>query len=653
LGLQWTPRASAFAVERKTMPLEAFVEGPLFSDYVVSPDGRRLALVVNTGDKTQIIIRDMASGGMQSVMQTNNLEYLVRWVQWKNNDRLLASLLYPMVRNLGGVDGRKETLESRLFAFNADGSKPINMVRKRAGQQVNRMEWSQDRIIDWLPDDPDHVLMVFREAETDLSTGVYKVNILTAERSLHHGPRGEVNYLVTDAKHRVRVGREWDSDKGDSSLWVCDADGTRWRKLAANVGPYDEKSIEPMGFGLDPNLLYVGARVNGLVAVHTMDLREERPKLVLKMADPDLNLTGSLIWDPSGEVVGVQGADSGAGSSRFYWNQGYKDLQEQLDAALPKRWNSVMDMSRFNGRYLLSSTIPGLPASIIVGDLTTGKLDGLGSQYPELDIQRIARKKHFKFKARDGFELHAFLTLPLDAKPEKLPLVAFPHGGPQSHDTEGFDSLVAFMADRGYAVLQVNFRGSTGYGLDYKKAGLRRCGLETQDDVTDGVKKLVADGVADPSRLAIVGWSFGGYSALNGVVKDPELYRGAFAIAPISNLLDWASDWTSFGEREEIRQQIGDSRDDAEQLRATSPVFHAERIKVPVVLVHGTLDRQAKFDQSVQMDEALTKAGKAHKFIVFDKGDHSLTHQPYRRKLYAELESFLQSTLGPGAPPSA
>ncbi len=654
LGLQWAPAVFAATAGRKTMPLEAFLNGPLFTDYALSPDGKRLAAVINSGERTQIITRDLTTGVMQGVMQTDNLEYLVNWVTWKTNDRLLTSLRFPFVRDMGHGLGRRETMETRLFAVNADGSKPTNMVKRRAGAANNQWDWSQDNVIDWLPDDPDHVLMVMRESDRTLSTGVYKVNIHTAERSPHQGPRDNVHYLCTDAAHRVRVGSEWDADSGKSTLWVCDPEGSRWRKLSVSKGPFDETSLQALGFGLDPNILYVSARANGLVAVHTMDLREAEPSLKLKLADPTLNLGGDLVRDARGEAVGIQGpADADTGSSRFYWDPGFKELQAQFDEALPGRWNRLVDMSRHEGRYLLNSAVPGLPPVLMVGSLTTGKLETLSSQFPDIDTKRVARKRHFEFQARDGFKLHAYLTLPLDCKPEKLPLVALPHGGPQSHDSERFDNLVAFLADRGYAVLQVNFRGSTGYGWDYMKAGLRRCGLETQDDVTDGVKKLVSDGIADPARLAIVGWSFGGYAALNGVIKDPDLYRGAFAIAPISNLLDAVSGWGSWGARETLRAQIGDVRDDAEQLRATSPVFHADRIKVPVVIVHGKLDRQAEFDQGAQMDEALTKANKPHKFIAFDMGDHQLSHRPYRQRMFTELEAFLREVLGPGAPASA
>ncbi|XHS79996.1 alpha/beta fold hydrolase [Burkholderiaceae bacterium UC74_6] len=656
LGLPWGLDAQANATERQPTPVKGFVEGPLLSDYSLSPDGKKLVMVMNSADKSTIVTRDLTTGKTAGVIQTDNLEFKIRWVEWANNNRLVFSLVYLFKRDGDSATTKSEGYETRLFAADADGSNQINLIKKTltqsGGMYSGQYSHIQDHVIDFLPEDPDHILLTLRHDDFTVGTAVYKVDVNTAERRLYEAPRSNISFEYTDASHRVRIGYVWDTKKGGGrELWICDPSGENWRQFNKEKVEFNEKAISVLGFGLDPNVLYVSSRNNGLTAIYTMDLREAKPTLTLKMADPDFNLNGVLIHDLSGEAVGISVVDNKGTSSRYYWHPNYQAMQAQFDKILPKRWNRLAGLSRFGGSFLLSTTEPGRPSQLMLGSLVTGKLDVLSSQYPGLDPQRIALKKPFDFKARDGFQLHAFLTLPIGSKAKNLPLVVLPHGGPQSHDTIGFDELSAFAADRGYAVLQVNFRGSTGYGWDYMKAGLRRCGLETQDDVTDGVKKLIADGVVDPARISIVGWSFGGYSALQGVAKDPELYRGAFAVAPVCNLQDWISDWYSFGQREVLREQIGDSKDDAEQLRATSPVFYAEKIKVPVVILHGTQDQQVDYSQSEQMDAALTKAGhKQHKFITFDRGDHGLSHRPYFERVLKELEAFLQQTLGPGAP---
>jgi dipeptidyl aminopeptidase/acylaminoacyl peptidase len=202
------------------------------------------------------------------------------------------------------------------------------------------------------------------------------------------------------------------------------------------------------------------------------------------------------------------------------------------------------------------------------------------------------------------------------------------------------------MADRGYAVFQPNFRGSTGYGKPFMDAGLRRWGLEMQDDLSDGVAELVRLGIADAKRVVIVGASYGGYAALMGVCKTPQLYRGAFAFAPVTDLVELTAEAGQFTRREAIRKQIGETSDDKERLLATSPRFLADRIEKPVVLVHGTHDRQAQYDHSVWMAEELKAKGKTYKFVTLDRGDHQLSHLPYRKQVFELLETFLAQTAG-------
>lgn len=224
-------------------------------------------------------------------------------------------------------------------------------------------------------------------------------------------------------------------------------------------------------------------------------------------------------------------------------------------------------------------------------------------------------------------------------------MVLFPHGGPQSADTPHFDNWVAFMADRGCAVLQVNFRGSTGYGVEFTKKGLRRWGLEMQDDLTDAVQEFIKRGVADPKRVAIVGASYGGYAALMGLVKTPDLFRAAFAFAPVCDLVELTKEQVRNGNKKVVKAQVGDPDEDRQQLIDTSPNRQVHKIQQPVVLIHGTQDRQAEYEHSVLMAKALKEAGKPHKFITQRLGDHQLSHLPYRLELFRELESFLDTNL--------
>lgn len=646
LGLAALPGAIELAqAAQAPLPLRSFSRRPLMEQLALSPDGKRVAALVNGEAGTMLVTRAAAGGPVQNLMTTDNLEFIFGWIRWINNERLILGLRYPSHREHAYM-GVWATMETRLVAINADGSNLINLIKSR-GATAKNLRWAQiqDEVLDYLPDGK-HVLLQLPASDRVFDTAVYKVNVDTAERSTYFTSRDRIYDWVTDAAHQVRVGFGR-TEQGESTVWACDANGRNWRQLA-QFGAFDKAHMYPMGFGMDPDQLYLQALHEGLSAVFTLDISKPDSKPVLKLADKRYSLDGSLIHDERGEAVGVRKTVLGETAS-FYWDPRYMAWQKEIDEALPGRYNRLYAGARNGQDFVLVSELPGKPASYYLanlGDAPSIKL--LAHTFPELQSQPLGSKHEFRYKARDGMELHAYVTRPPGSRDdEKLPLVVFPHGGPQSADGIEFDSWVMFMADRGYLVIQPNFRGSTGYGQSYMEAGLRRWGLEMQEDLEDVVAYSVAKGWADPGRVAIVGASYGGYAALMGVVKTPDLYRGAFAFAPVTDLVDLAEEFGQGSRRESMRRQIGDARDDAERLRATSPCNFAEKIKVPVVLVHGTHDRQAEYRHSVKMAEALKKAGKPHTFYSFEKGDHQLSHQAYGDQLFGHLEKFLAQVLAP------
>ncbi|MFY9511185.1 MAG: alpha/beta fold hydrolase, partial [Rubrivivax sp.] len=227
-----------------------------------------------------------------------------------------------------------------------------------------------------------------------------------------------------------------------------------------------------------------------------------------------------------------------------------------------------------------------------------------------------------------------------------LPLVLLPHGGPTSRDDIDFDPWAEFLADRGHAVLQVNFRGSEGYGLAFRQAGLKRWGLEMQDDLEDAAAWAQRQGLGADGRICIVGGSYGGYAALMGLVKTPALYRCAVSFAGVTDLpalIAHESDY--IGGRNAALRTIGDPERDGERLRATSPALQAQQLRAPVLLVHGNADRVVPVAQSQAMARALQRAGKPHRYVEQDGGDHHLSRQQHRLALFGELETFLDQHL--------
>jgi dipeptidyl aminopeptidase/acylaminoacyl peptidase len=256
------------------------------------------------------------------------------------------------------------------------------------------------------------------------------------------------------------------------------------------------------------------------------------------------------------------------------------------------------------------------------------------------------------FSARDGLEIPGYLTLPpgMGARPaQPLPAVVLPHGGPESRDVAEFAPLVQLLAGRGYAVLQVNFRGSAGYGAAFEQAGRREWGGAMQDDVTDGTRWLIGEGIADAERLCIVGWSYGGYAALMGLVREPALYRCAASIAGISDLRRLARDNSmSYLSGQMTAVRIGRPWRDGPQLAAASPLQRANAITAPVLLVHGDRDRVVDVDQSRAMERALADAGRPVTYLEIAGGNHALAARDHRRQLFETLDRFLREHLGAG-----
>lgn len=620
------------------LPLSAFANLPLVAGVELTPDGQRYAALMNSGDHTVLVTRELVGGGpIRPLLKTDNKEFRFAWLKWASNERLVVSVHYPSQR------GWTQVGETRLFSLKPDGTGLVNLVRRSAFRYAGRPAQFQDRVIDWLPEDGQHVLLQLDE-DGNQAPSVFRVHLETGRRTIVHTGRGGVDTWITDQAHRVRVGVGFDGRH--TTIQVCDPDGKNWRQ-AWRFGLFEGQDVEPLGFGTDPNLLYVLADHEGRQAAFEVNLAEPALPRRLLLSDPVFDVGGSLMRAPqTGEVIGIRGGLMGD-SAEGIWHPGYKALQAGIDRALPGRANTLLQFSADGARYLLHSIGNGEPGQYLVGQRKDGTLSVLADTYPGLAEATLPRKTAHVARARDGIELPVILTLPQGREPKRLPTVLLPHGGPISEDTMEFDPWVQFLADRGYAVLQVNFRGSSGFGHSHMQAGLKRWGLEMQDDLSDALQWLIQRGTADPARVCIVGGSYGGYAALMGVAKTPELYRCAVSFAGVTDLLDLEMHQRDFVNGAAVfSQQIGSAWGDRDQLKATSPVRLADKIQAPVLLIHGTADLSVPFSQGKDMASALKRASKRYRFIEQEDGDHHLGQQVHRTQFFRELEAFLAEHLG-------
>lgn len=613
------------------VPLESFARLPFLDDVALSPDGQTVAFLQNQAGTTYLVSHRIGPNERKVILSSGNKEMNFNWIAWANNEDILASVRYPEMRY------GTPTMETRMLVANTNSGEVHSVI------DLRRVRWIPqftDQVISTLKDDPEQILLA-ADLEKPNEVAVYKVNLRTQRAQQVERPRKDVDEWLADAAGNVRIGVGLRKTKlfvlgkasGESTfrqLWEFE--------ILGDSGP------RPLGFGADTDVLYVSAPHEGRFAVFRADLRDAALPLSLVASDPKYDIGGELIYSPRRhDVVGIYYEGS---SGRYtMWDEELLALQRGIDKALPDAMNRIIALSDDETRYVVLSYRQNRPGVYYYGNRQTRELTPIASTYPELDGIELSERRRVEIGARDGLVLEAFLSLPPGRSSGPLPSVILPHGGPMSRDDISFDYWAEFLASRGYAVLQVNFRGSSGYGIQFRQAAIENWGLKMQDDVTDATYWLIAEGVADPGRICIVGGSFGGYAALMGIVRNPDLYQCAVSFAGVTDLLYLRSSAFRYTSRHLVEEMLGDDWGDRARLKETSPVLNVDKMGVPLLIMHGTDDRAVRIEHSERLVERLKAAGRPYEYIVFENGDHYLSNQEHRTRTFQAMERFLATHL--------
>ncbi len=349
----------------------------------------------------------------------------------------------------------------------------------------------------------------------------------------------------------------------------------------------------------------------------------------------------------TGRVIGSEW--TGDKPETKYFDPQRQALQSGLEGAFAGSSVRIASWDQSKNTVIVSVNGPRQPETYYFLDRTTHQTKVLSQTYPELKESDLGEMKSYPYKARDGLDIPAYLTLPPGKAPKNLPLIVLPHGGPDVRDYLSFNWMAQFLANRGYAVLQPNYRGSSGYGKKFTDLGSGQWGFKMQDDITDGVRKVIGDGIADPKRVCIVGGSWGGYAALAGATFTPDLYACAVSWAGISDLpLLLGSDIRDSGgaHSQMALMLLKEMGSDTARLAEVSPARHADMVKCPILLMHGKNDTTVELVQSKKMNEALLAARKQVEFITFEGEDHYFALADTRIRFLKEMERFLKQHIG-------
>lgn len=638
------------------LPAEYFGRLPAVADAAISPDGRRVALALNSAaGEAAIVVVDLDGDGRRSGYRVGESLQL-RGVGWADNERVswLVSQTFrpgevlPIGMRFIGSPRRVDYFRNGVISL-ADGEAQMLTTNPEN-------PWADQgaRLIAPIADDPGHARMIGRDPN-GANAALFRVN-LDSGRVRRLAPAGvndaTVSYVL-DERGQL-VGR-FDTDQRSNRWRLFVYDGDRPRLLLENVSDYGQ-TISIVGLLPDGRFVAIDYNEAGFAALYAIDRSTGAQEVLFEREGIDVD---AALVDPWTRRV------AGAAWTEVEFEQSF--FEPQLEAArtalaalLEGAAFRVESWSQDRSRFLVYVERGLDGGGYFVYNAGASNLRFLSGRYPELAQADVGERQSISYRARDGVRIPAYLTLPAGAEARNLPLVVLVHGGPHNvRDTMDFDWWAAFLVSRGYAVLQPNYRGSGGYGDAWEEAGRRQWGGLMQTDVEDGVAAVVRAGIADPARACIVGASYGGYAALAGATLTPDRYRCAVSVAGVSDLLamlaateretggedSFASDWW--------RASIGDRDEDRERIRSVSPAFLAAQVRIPILLIHGTDDTVVPIDQSRRMHRALTEAGKDVRFVELRGDDHWLSDAPTRIQMLREIETFLAQHLSQAAPAPA
>ncbi|MEO7600240.1 MAG: S9 family peptidase [Opitutus sp.] len=644
---------TALAIER--VPIEDFARQPETTQARLAPDGEHYAFLRDHLGLTKLHVADVANRevvrlniGTAKLMEGAPKEVLS--FDWVNDHRLIVTTTVW-------------DLTYGVFATDRDGQHTVPL----SGLEDDKVNFQGGRrwlreIVHRFNDEGGNVLLLDRH-ENDIGKpnrpDIVRMDTTTGlARTIAKNP-GEVGHWGVDFDGVPRFGLLTHGEL--SGAIYRSNDQEEWRTVLPLKNRTGELRVA--GFDAERNRIFV-----------TM-LNPEKRWTVYPLDPATAEIGEPLLSDPEYDIVPDRGLSGAAGVAlagaifsrakrtlvgiRYYteaprvkwFDKMYSTYQAAVDRALPNTVNVLVQSSQDEKQMMWYAFSDQDPGAYYLMDQEKRSFKLLAPRMSWIKPQQMAPMLSIKYAARDGLTIHGYLTVPVGHEPKKLPLVVMPHGGPWVRDLWGFDPLVQMLANRGYAVLQMNYRGSPGYGDELFRKAKLQIGRQIQDDIEDGTRWAIASGVADPSRVGLFGMSYGGYSALFALGKTPELYRCGISFAGVTDWLGIYSDSDGSDNkqaRKYWREQIGDPASDQAGLAAISPVNFADAIKAPVLIIQGKRDRRVPPDQAKRMIAALERAGRKPESLMLSDVAHNFGTEKKRTEIYRAVAAFFEKNLGEG-----
>lgn len=601
----------------RKIPVISFFRTPEKSTFHISPNGQYISYLKLYNDKLNIFVQSIANGKETRV--TSFADYPIRDYFWSLNNEL--------VFNKDLIDIK----QYQLFAINMQDRKmkkllSLEKVRLRL---ISRNHNNKD----WI-----NIAMNKRDSAT---FDVYKLNTQTGDLRLYIKNPGNITEWYPASEGSIRLAKA--SDGVNETILFRPDDKHPFKPIISNNF---RNSVTPIAFTQGSGYHFYALSNLNRDKTALVEIDAETGKEVKLIFDQKTADIGEVSYSRNKHRLNMVSWEE-AKPQRFFLNQDMKLNYQNLSKILPNQEIKIIDGDTSENKLLISTYTDRSPGSIYLYQADTKQLTKLTDFNPEIKPEEMCAMKPVAYKTSDGLLINGYLTLPQTKKQTDLPVIMMPHGGPWSRNNWGYNAEVQFLANRGYAVFQVNYRGSTGYGKAFKSAGFKEVGGKMQQDITDGVKWLIANKIANPKQIAIYGGGFGGFSALYGVSFNPGLYQCAVVQYGLINFFTYIKDVPPFLKPylSMTYEMVGNPEKDADMLRAISPVFHTDKIKVPLIIFQGAKDPRANISELNQFVRDLRSRDVSVKYVLKENERMYFKNEHNRLEMYSEIENFLETNL--------
>ncbi len=610
---------------------------PEFFNVQLSPDGAHVATVRPFDGRNAVVIyrfdETPASGAQPVAVIPSGADVDIVGYRWANNSRLLIYVGWAFQNVNQWYDLEYENSGGRMVSIDLDGT-DVHLIG----------DISFGNVVSMLPNESDSILVQRLE---NGRIRVHRYNIYTGDSEIVRTGRSGDGLYIADQDGDIRALLNWGWHV-DLSVYWRNPNSRSWRRVL-RYNFEEGRGLSLLGFGDNGNELYFSSNHEGRYGIYQLrpDRNLELERLYLH---GEVDVSGYGGSSESGDPLYVSFVDDLV--TRDYLDEEFEALDRKFGRELPGEIDISVQSTRDGMRHVIWSGGAGTPATFYLYSAEQDAYSLFAPAYPELRADQLANVRRVDYEARDGLSIRSYLAVPPGANEGPMPLVVMPHGGPFAQDTQHFDALRQFIASRGYAVFTPNYRGSTGLGNEFHETGWGEWGMGMQDDVTDGVLHLISEGIADPSRICILGWSYGAYAALHGAVTTPNLFQCAVGINGVYDVSVTRAPRQfryfgagSYAGIEQWDHFIGNAQFSREDMQALSPRHNANRVQIPVLLIASSQDPIARIAQSEDMARALRRADVDLGTLFFSQGNHSMTYGPSRISTYQRIEGFLAQHL--------